>query len=88
MFHSSAGAAIDLWPIWDRVTCPVLLLRGAESDLLRADDARMMTRRGPQAHLVEFPGVGHAPMLMDPGQILPVRNWLLRESAGARGTAQ
>lgn len=67
---------IDLWPIWERVRCPVLVLRGADSDLLRREDALAMTRRGPGAELVEFDGVGHAPALMDEGQIVAVRDWL------------
>jgi pimeloyl-ACP methyl ester carboxylesterase len=36
-----------------------------------------MLTRGPEAELIEFPGVGHAPMLMDPAQIQAVREWLL-----------
>lgn len=60
---------VDLWAIYDRVQCPVLVLRGAESDLLPADTAREMTERGPKARLVEFPGIGHAPSLMTEEQI-------------------
>ena len=33
-------------------------------------------RRGPRASLVEIPGVGHAPMLLDDAQIAPVREFL------------
>ncbi len=68
---------IDLWGVWDAVRCPVLVLRGRESDLLLPDTAREMCRRGPPAELVEWQGVGHAPMLMDPAQIDTVRRWLL-----------
>jgi pimeloyl-ACP methyl ester carboxylesterase len=67
---------IDLWPTWDRIGCPVLALRGAESDLLPKETAAEMTRRGPRTELVEFPQVGHAPALMDPIQIETVREWL------------
>jgi pimeloyl-ACP methyl ester carboxylesterase len=70
---------VDLWPVWDAVRCPVLVLRGAESDLLLADTAREMRRRGPRARVVELPGVGHAPALMADDQIAPVRDWLRRE---------
>lgn len=68
---------VDLWPVWEAVHCPVLLLRGSESDVLRREDAQAMTQRGPKAKLVEFEGVGHAPMLMDTTQIGAVRDWLL-----------
>lgn len=67
---------IDLWKIWDRVQCPVLVLRGAESDLLTRETAEQMKSRGPGAAVVEFPGCGHAPALMDPAQISAVRDWL------------
>jgi pimeloyl-ACP methyl ester carboxylesterase len=67
---------IDLWPVWDAVRCPVLVLRGAVSDVLTHPDAEAMTNRGPRAQLVEFPGIGHAPALMAEEQIAVVRDWL------------
>jgi pimeloyl-ACP methyl ester carboxylesterase len=67
---------IDLWPVWDRIRCPVLLLRGAESALLAAETAALMARRGPGATIVEIEGTGHAPALMARDQIEIVRNWL------------
>lgn len=59
----------DLWPDYDRVAAKTLCLRGAESDLLLADVAEEMTRRGPKCRLVTVPGVGHAPALNVPDQI-------------------
>jgi pimeloyl-ACP methyl ester carboxylesterase len=53
------------------------VLRGERSDVLSADTARAMQARGPRARVVEFAGVGHAPWLMDEGQIAPVREFLL-----------
>ncbi len=67
---------VDLWPVWDAIRCPTLVLRGAESDLLRAVDAAAMTRRGPKARLVELPGIGHAPSLMTGEQIAIVEDFL------------
>lgn len=55
-----------------------LLLRGAESDLLSHATAELMTQRGPRARLHEFPGVGHAPMLVEPEQIAVVKEFLLQ----------
>jgi pimeloyl-ACP methyl ester carboxylesterase len=55
----------------------VLLLRGAESDLLTRETAQQMTTRGPKATLIEIPGVGHAPMLMEDSQIAMVKDFLL-----------
>lgn len=68
---------VDMWALWDRIDVPVLVLRGAESDLLTAEVADEMTKRGPKAELVTFPGCGHAPALMDAAQIATVRDWLL-----------
>jgi pimeloyl-ACP methyl ester carboxylesterase len=66
----AASAAIpDIWPTWDAIRCPTLVLRGAESDLLSRATAEAMTARGPLARLHEFAGVGHAPMLIDDAQI-------------------
>jgi pimeloyl-ACP methyl ester carboxylesterase len=68
---------VDLWPVWDRIEQAVLVLRGAQSDLLLAETAAEMAVRGPRAEVVEIPGCGHAPGLMDPAQIALVRDWLL-----------
>ena len=69
---------VDLWALWDAVACPVLLLRGAESDILLAETADEMTSRGPEAQLHTVGRVGHAPALMDGTQIDAVRDWLLQ----------
>lgn len=74
---SGAIQDVELWSVWDRIAVPVLVVRGMESDLLLADTAEQMTRRGPRARLVEFAGVGHAPMLMAEDQIRAVRDFLL-----------
>jgi pimeloyl-ACP methyl ester carboxylesterase len=73
---AAAGEAA-LWASYERVACPVLLLRGADSDLLSPATAQAMTQRGPKATLREFAGVGHAPTLVAPDQIAAVREFLL-----------
>ena len=65
-----------LWATWDAIKVPTLVVRGADSDLLRHEDALAMTERGPRARLVELPGMGHAPALMAPDQIALVRDFL------------
>jgi pimeloyl-ACP methyl ester carboxylesterase len=67
---------VDLWPVWDLIACPVLILRGASSDLLLAETAAEMVRRKPGTTLIEFPGCGHAPALTDAGQIAAIGDWL------------
>jgi pimeloyl-ACP methyl ester carboxylesterase len=66
---ASQPAMADLWHLWDAVKCPTLVLRGQHSDLLGAGTAAAMATRGPRARVVEIPGVGHAPMLLDAQQI-------------------
>ena len=76
-FHVAPPKDVDLWAVWDRLTVPTLVLRGADSDLLLPETAAEMTRRGPRAELTEIAGCGHAPALMDPAQVARVRDWLL-----------
>ena len=73
---AAMGEAV-LWHSYDHITCPTLLLRGADSDLLTAETAQAMTQRGPKARIVEFAGVGHAPTLIAPDQVAAVRGFLL-----------
>ena len=73
---AAAGEA-GLWAAYDRLSCPTLLIRGADSDLLSHDTALAMSQRGPRARLVELPGVGHAPTLVQPEQVALVRDFLL-----------
>lgn len=67
---------VSLWNFYDAITCPMLVLRGANSDILRRADAEAMTRRGPRAKLIEFPEIGHAPSLTTPDQFACVRDFL------------
>jgi pimeloyl-ACP methyl ester carboxylesterase len=66
-----------LWQLYDHIKAETLLIRGALSDLLSPETARAMTERGPQARLVEFEGVGHAPTLIAKDQVAAVAGFLL-----------
>jgi pimeloyl-ACP methyl ester carboxylesterase len=68
---------LNLWTVWEEIKCPVLLLRGAESDVLSKETVERMLKRGPKTDLVEFAGCGHAPALRDAQQIDVVKKWLL-----------
>ena len=73
---AAAGEAL-LWRSYDALVIPTLLLRGADSDLLKRATALAMTQRGPKARLHEFAGVGHAPTLVADEQVAVVREFLL-----------
>lgn len=72
---------MSLWPIYDTIKCPTLVIRGALSDLLTAETFAEMARRGPMAKVVEIPAVGHAPTLFSSEQIAVVRDFLLGGTA-------
>jgi pimeloyl-ACP methyl ester carboxylesterase len=66
-----------LWQAWDHLSCPALVLRGAQSDILTKPTLTQMLARNPGASSVEFEGVGHAPTLRSADQIAAVRGFLL-----------
>lgn len=75
-FRTQPVGDVDLWAVWDSIGCEVLVIRGAQSDLLLPDTARRMAAR-PRTRLVEIADVGHAPALLDPAQVGLVREFLL-----------
>lgn len=66
----------DQWEQWDAIDVPTLCLRGETSDLLLADVAEEMRKRGPRAVVVTIPGCGHAPALNVPEQFGLVERFL------------
>ncbi len=77
MKSAPPGPPPPMWGLWDAIRCPVRVVRGAESDVLGAEVAREMTRRGPRARLAEIPGVGHAPTFVADDQIDVVEGFLV-----------
>ncbi|EJU09663.1 alpha/beta hydrolase [Sphingomonas sp. LH128] len=68
----------DLWPLWELLgAVPVLVVRGALSDLLSTATVEEMARRhsGPYA-AVEVPRVGHAPILDEPVALAAIEAFL------------
>jgi pimeloyl-ACP methyl ester carboxylesterase len=75
--------------VWDQVACPVLILRGEDSDLLHASTVREMQKRGIAGknglvRAVEVREVGHAPALMNDAQISIVEDFLADEKATSK----
>ncbi len=71
------GKDIDLWPLFERIVCPMLVVRGAESDLLTRETWQQMGAHGQPVQLAEIEKVGHAPMFQSEEQIAVVRDFLL-----------
>lgn len=81
-FQAGDGAAPpDLWPAYDALKDkPLLLVRGALSDLLSESTAQAMLARHADAELVTVPNVGHAPLLDEP-EVLTAIDRLLAKAA-------
>ncbi|MGH7915341.1 MAG: alpha/beta fold hydrolase [Candidatus Binataceae bacterium] len=62
----SAARPIDLWLHYNRVMASILIVRGAESDILSRETAARMLKVQRGVRLVEVPGVGHTPTLIEP----------------------
>ncbi len=66
------------WAMLPRLTCPTLLVRGVESDVLSVETAEHMTHVMPNCTLVTVQNAGHAIPLDNPtGFIEAVRPFLL-----------
>lgn len=68
----------DLWPLWELLDAvPVLVVRGALSDLLGAATVEEMAHRHSGFYAsVEVPRVGHAPMLDEPVALAAIEGFL------------
>lgn len=76
VFGTLPPGGVQFWSAYEAVRCPVLALRGEESDVLGQATLRRMASCGPKAETVEIPATGHAPMLMDAAQIGLVTDFL------------
>jgi len=77
-FHSPKLRDLDLWPYWDRLDLPILLLHGGKSSVLTSGIVHKMQLHQPSMTVVELANIGHAPMLMDTEQINLVRNFFMK----------
>ena len=67
----------DLWPALSKITCPTLIVRGTETDLLTREVAERMVGTFPNARLVEISRAGHMVFEDNPEDfIAAVRNFL------------
>ena len=70
---------VDLWPGLDALAGkPLLLIRGALSDLLSESTLEQMRQRLPGAETVTIANVGHAPSLNEPEAVAAIDRLLAR----------
>lgn len=64
--QSGDVAPPDLWPFFDALApVPILLVRGALTDLLAEDTVQEMARRSASLTRLDVPNIGHAPLLTE-----------------------
>jgi pimeloyl-ACP methyl ester carboxylesterase len=58
-----------LWKLFESIAGEVLIVRGAQSDLLTRETVAEMVQRGQRVRSVEIEDVGHAPTFVQPDQV-------------------
>jgi pimeloyl-ACP methyl ester carboxylesterase len=72
----TAARPLDMWVPFARIEAPVLVIRGADSDILASRTVERMKSVIRSVESVEVPGVGHAPSLAEPESLAAIRKFL------------
>lgn len=72
----TAARPLDMWVPFARIEAPVLVIRGAESDILASRTVERMKSVVRNVESVEVSGVGHAPTLSEPESLAAIRKFL------------
>lgn len=76
------GPPPQLWPQFDALKhAPLMVIRGANSDLLSDATVQEMLRRHPRAEAITAPDEGHAPLLNDAPMQAAIAGFLKRTDA-------
>jgi pimeloyl-ACP methyl ester carboxylesterase len=74
----------NLWPLFDALRhLPVLLVRGAVSNILLPETVTRMQAIHPDMTVVTLPGIGHAPILTEPPALAAIGTFLDRNAFAA-----
>jgi esterase len=69
--------AEDLWPLLPNISCPTLIVRGKETDVLSPEAAQRMTQTIPNVKLVEVQRAGHMVFEDNPQDFISaLKGWL------------
>jgi len=78
-FKNPTTAVADLWPLWAQIKgVPMLVIRGALSDLLSAATVERMVREKPDVGAITVPNRGHTPLLNEPECVAAIDRFLAR----------
>ena len=69
----------DLWPAFSQITCPTLIARGEETDILPLHVAQRMVKVVPNSRLAHIPRAAHMVMEENPSQFLQAARDFLQE---------
>lgn len=69
---------LTLWQYWDKITCPVYIINGTDSDLLTPSILSTMKTRGPAFDYHAVAHTGHAPWLVSDDICQVIKKWLDR----------
>ena len=68
---------VDMWPLFRALAQkPLLLIRGAKSELLTGETAARMQAEAPGMKFASVQGVGHAPELNEPEAVAAIEHFL------------
>ncbi len=72
---------VDLWSVWQKVTCPVLIIHGRHSEFLLPKHIMNMQKTHPFTEVIEIEDAGHAPALLRAEEHEKIAAWLEKTSA-------
>jgi pimeloyl-ACP methyl ester carboxylesterase len=82
-FKNSSTAAPDMWPLYALLkSVPILVIRGARSDILSAATVARMAREKPDLAHIEVADRGHTPLLNEPPCVAAIDAFVARHGVG------
>ena len=78
--QSTGAASVDLWPAVRSISCPALLVRGVDTDILSPEAAKEVVKAIPNATLTEVQRAGHMVFEDNPEDFLAAVRGFLDES--------